>query len=529
MRTLNHQQYVSILRDNLTRWLKRKSRRIKTDLVEAALILMGLNLDAAADILQPLYSANPRGRKPYNPIIMLRALLLMALLRYKSLPKFAKDLKAQPRLAKIAGFFDGDIPVAGTFYLFIDRLEDGEYHKPCQHLIPKSKLRKGKHLRNLLSEKEQRQQDAKADLALYDSRTQKLKDELLANSDNPRPDDLTKRLEDILIRCAIIPSVEKGLISDTSAMTICGDGSALPTGASSVGKPSCQCRQHGIYDCDHPRYYSDPTATWGYDSYRDCYYFGHTFYQHVVSANGHDLPLHVLISDASETDFTLSMKSLDRLKKALKENGLEWQINHAVYDAGHDATGIYQYLMEDEITPIIALNPRSGVYPSPTGTAEKINDSGIPICPAGKPMRRHYYDKNKKRIYYNCPVKRPTHRDGEHCWVAHVSECPNGALCQLYTKMGPVVYVRTEDDPRLYPQIRRETETFKKLMNLRSCCERSNSQKKETYRLKERPCRNSVHFLIRLYLVSIIEHAKAWLSEIKKVGNDEIALMQAMD
>jgi hypothetical protein len=223
------------------------------------------------------------------------------------------------------------------------------------------------------------------------------------------------------------------------------------------------------------------------------------------------------------------MKSLDRLKKALKENGLEWKIDHAVYDAGHDATGIYEYLMEEEIKPVIALNQRASTYPQPTGTAERVSDNGTPICPAGKLMRRHYYDKNKKRIYYNCPVKRPTHRDGEHCWVAHIDECPNSTLCQLYTKMGPVVYVRTEDDPRLYPQIRRETQTFKRLMNLRSCCERSNSQKKETYRLSERPCRNSVHFLVRLYLVSIIEHAKAWLSDIKKqVGNDDMILMQAM-
>jgi len=438
-------------------------------------------------------------------------------------------LKAQPRLAKIAGFFDLDVPVAGTFYLFIDRLEDGEYQKPCQHLIPKSKLRKGKHLRDLTSEKEQRQQDAKADLAVYDSQTQKLKDELWANSDNPRPNDLTKRLEDILIRCAIIPSDKKGLIDDTQALTVCGDGSALPTGASPVGKPSCQCRQNGIYDCDHARYYSDPTATFGYDSYRDCYYLGHTFYQHVVSALGHDLPLPAIISNASETDFTLSILSMDRLKKALKENGLSWKINNAIYDAGHDATGIYEYLMADEIKPVIALNQRAGTYQKPTGTAELVSDNGTPICPGGKLMRRHYYDKNKKRIYYNCPVKRPTHRDGEHCWVAHTDECPNGVLCQLYTKMGPVVYVRTEDDPRLYPLIRRETKTFKKLMNLRSCCERSNSQKKETYRLSERPCRNSVHLLVRLYLVSIIEHAKAWFCEQKKqVGNDEIVLMQAI-
>ncbi|MFQ6043968.1 MAG: transposase, partial [Candidatus Poribacteria bacterium] len=483
MRTLNHKQYFTELRDNLTRWLKRKSRRISKDLVEAALILMGLDLQPARNILAPLYSKNPRGRKPYDPIIMLRALLLMVLLQYKSIPKFAKDLKAKPRIAKIAGFFDGDVPVAGTFYLFIDRLEDGKYQKPCQHLVKQSKLRKGKHLRNLTTEKEQRQKDKQMDLTLYDSVTQKLKDELLAKKDQPRPNDLQKRLEDILMRCAIIPSVEKGFIKDTQAMTVCGDGSALQTAASRHGKPSCNCREKGIKNCDHPRFYSDPTANWGYDSYRDCYYFGHTFYQHVISTNGHDLPLHVTISDAAETDFTLSMKSLSRLRKALAENGLSWHIENAVYDAGHDALGIYEYLMEHKIKPVIALNQRAGTYPKPTGTAEKVNEDGIPLCKAPKPMRRHGYERQKKRIYYNCPVKRPTHRNGKRCWVAYPDECPRGVLCQPDTKMGPVVYVRTEDDPRLYPAIRRDTDKFKRLFKKRSSCERSNSQKKETYRL----------------------------------------------
>jgi hypothetical protein len=83
----------------------------------------------------------------------------------------------------------------------------------------------------------------------------------------------------------------------------------------------------------------------------------------------------------------------------MKENGLSWKIENVVYDAGHDATGIYEYLMENEIKPVIALNERTGVHPSPTGTAEKVDANGTPICPAGKLMRRHYYDKKKKRIY----------------------------------------------------------------------------------------------------------------------------------
>ena len=66
-------------------------------------------------------------------------------------------------------------------------------------------------------------------------------------------------------------------------------------------------------------------------------------------------------------------------------------------------------------------------------------------------------------------------------------------------------------------------------MKLRSGCERSNAQKKETYRLKERPCRSSVHFLVRLYLVSIIEHAKAWLAEVKtELGENPVNLLKAI-
>jgi hypothetical protein len=263
------------------------------------------------------------------------------------------------------------------------------------------------------------------DAAVYDSVTKKLKDDLIASKDQYRPDDLLKKLEDIFIQCAIIPSAERGLLGDTNTIIVSGDGSPLPTGASPNGKPSCKCREEGIYNCDCARYYSDSTADWGYDSYRECYYFGHTYYQHVVSTNGHDLPLHVSISRASETDFTLSMKDMDRLRKALREHGLEWKIDNAVYDAGHDATGIYEYLMEDEITPIIALNPRSGAYPSPTGNAEKVNENGVPLCPAGMLMRRHAYNKQKHRIIYNCPVKRPSHRDGEHVWIAHTDECPH--------------------------------------------------------------------------------------------------------
>jgi hypothetical protein len=223
------------------------------------------------------------------------------------------------------------------------------------------------------------------------------------------------------------------------------------------------------------------------------------------------------------------MKSMDRLRKALKENGLEWKIQYAIHDAGHDSTGNYEYLMEYGIKPIIALNSRSGTYPAPTGTAEKVDENGVPLCPGGMKMRRMGFDPKRHRVYYGCPVKRLTHRKDEgHIYINHTDECPNGVLCQPHTKHGPVVYVKTTDDPRLYPPIPRASPKYKQLMKLRSGCERSNSQKKEVYGLGKRPCRSDTHFLVRLYLVSIIEHAKAWLAEDRKiVGDDPELLIQA--
>lgn len=120
---VSHEQYSQKLRSNLTRWVKRRSRRLLSEWLEAALILIGLDLEPARPILESLYSSDPRGQKPYDPVRMLRALLLMVLLKYTSMGKWAKALKANPRLARMAGFKPYHVPVAGAFYAFIDRLE----------------------------------------------------------------------------------------------------------------------------------------------------------------------------------------------------------------------------------------------------------------------------------------------------------------------------------------------------------------------------------------------------------------------
>jgi len=514
-----HQVYQKSLAECLAKWQKRKSRPLDENWRAAALLLLRLDLEPLRPALKRLYSDSPRGRKPIDPVLMLRALLLMMALGQDKITDFADDLRHKPRLARIAGFDPKHTPAVGTFYLFIDRLEDGTHAPPCPHRIKASTLRKQSLLRNLSQEKAEKERIRAAILAQSDSITLDLKQQLLADKQQPRPQDFLARLEDLLMKAAVIPSAARGLLGDPSKLLLCGDGSALLTGAGHNGKASCRCRQQGVFRCEHPRFYQDHTADWGWDSYREVFYFGHTFYQHIVNHGGHDLPLHLMIGQASESDFTLSLKSLDRMLKAFAEHKLPASISAAVYDSGHDGRGNYEYLLAKGINPVIALNPRHGL-PLASGNAQRINSHGVPLCPANLPMRRHAATPNH-RIIFNCPVKRPTHLEGKTVWQAHTEQCPHKVLCQPDTRMGPTVYVRADSDPRLYPAIARDSQRFKDLMKLRSGCERSNSVKKVAHKLERRPCRSATHYLVRLYLISIIEHAKAWVAEDRKrLGDD---------
>lgn len=510
---LSHAQYRTMLTAKLTHWLRHKARHVPEAWHEAALGLLRLDLDPARPMLRTLYAPSARGRPPCDPVCMLRAFLLMLLLHYKSLPQWADDLRTHPRLAQIAGFAPFQTPAVGTFYTFIDRLEDGPYAPPCAHHVRPSRLRKGRHRRHLKQEQAQRHAAQASEASHADTVTERLAQELLAAADQPRPQELLTRLEDLLFTCGVLPSVQRGLLGDLQALVLCGDGATLPTGASPHGRPTCDCRAQGIFRCDHERFYSDATATWGYDAYRDTYFFGHRYFPHCVVTPEHTLPVHLLLAPGHVTDCTMGPTSLDRFLKTCAAHALPVTVRATVYDSGLDAHGIYQFLHAKTIAPVIALNPRRGDHPAPTGTATHVNDHGIPLCPAGLPMRRHSLGPGGRRLYYNCPVKRPTHRAGQGPWKAHVEECPRQVLCQPHTKMGPVVYVRTAADPRLYPPIPRDSATFKELMATRSGCERSNSFKKVTSRLGERPCRSATQFLVRLALVSLLEHARAWLAE----------------
>ncbi len=213
----------------------------------------------------------------------------------------------------------------GTFDAFVDRLEDGAYAPPYPHRVRPSRLRKGRHRRHLIA----------------DAVTARLVQALLAAADQPRPHELLTCREDLLFQCGVLPSAQRGLLGDLQALVLWGAGACLSTGASPHGRPTCDCRAHGRYRCDHDRLYTDPTATWGYDAYREVLFFGYRYFQHVVVPPDHPLPLQILLASGHTSQCTLSPTSLDRLLKLFPAHGLPVTVRAAVHDPGLDAQGLY--------------------------------------------------------------------------------------------------------------------------------------------------------------------------------------------
>jgi hypothetical protein len=501
------------------------------------LIMASLILDPAIKILQRVYS--PVHRRPArDPVCMLRFLLLMTLFKVASITQWIKQVRSVPFLAILAGFAPDDVPGIGTCYDFLRRIIDGPYQKPCPHIVRRSTLTCGSHKRNIKSEKEARKQAQKDDQNPQQSQSEKLVQELLPQADQPRADDFRKILEDLLIQIGVIPSIEQGLITGLDHLVVSGDGSILESGASAHGKPTCSCRSQGIYDCQHDRIYSSPTATWCYDAYRDCFLFGDRYYHLIAHQNGHDFPLHTGMFGGGESDYTLSLKDFDRNLKASRENGLKMHIDMFCGDGHHDSNAHYEYFAAKQVIPIIPLAQKSKkpIPHLPETQADSSADThldspvslntvsldtdGTPLCPAGMRMRHHSYNKRRKTHVYACPVKRGTRRDGKFIYVTHLEECPRKQDCAPESCFSPLIYIKSETDPRLYPPILRESKRFKELMKQRTSTERCNYLN-DTYHL-DKSCRNADYGLIRLNLVNIVEHAVIrYLETVKRSSETE--------
>ena len=98
------------------------------------LVLCSLNLGSIRGFLMSLYHSAGPGRKPYDPVSMLKAQLLRYLLRVPSDRRLALLLKRNRRMARACGFEDGT-PSHGLFTQFRHRLGKDGYETVFSMLL----------------------------------------------------------------------------------------------------------------------------------------------------------------------------------------------------------------------------------------------------------------------------------------------------------------------------------------------------------------------------------------------------------
>ena len=169
-----------------------------------------LNFDEVIPIPGDLYAPETHGKKPRDPVCMLRSMILMTLQQEKSITKWVAATRTHGGFFGIlAGFDPEKMPGVGTYYDFMKRIIDGPYRSRYPGEVRRSEFNAGEHRRNLPDEREAKKENRDPN----QSKSEKLVKELLAQAGTPRADDFCKILEDLLYFPGIKPSVDDGLIT----------------------------------------------------------------------------------------------------------------------------------------------------------------------------------------------------------------------------------------------------------------------------------------------------------------------------
>lgn len=299
-------------------------------------------------------------------------------------------------------------------------------------------------------------------------------------------------LQKIFKSAAVDTSIKIGLINED--IDISGDGTCIETGASNYGKKICKCAENGIYKCDCPRRFSDPNATWGWDSHKERYFYGYTGYFICThnKAQRKDLPLYLRFVEASRHDSVSAIVSLAEFR----EMHPNLRINTFISDSASDNYATYELLERWNISSVIALNTKNkGNFQHKP--ALEIDDKGCPVCPGGRKMVYNGFCKDRCRFKWRCPRVAKGVESCEAC-----SSCSPSAY-------GRVIYTKPKWDLRLFTRIPRGTDAWKNLMKQRTAAERINNRILNDYGIEQGAVRGKKRIAFMTTLAAINIHLDA--------------------
>lgn len=501
-----HQQYLRFVRKQAHR-----HRFLRTDHRHFPVWrkLQRTNLDAVYPCLAALYSPD-QGRLARQPTCMFRSWLAMIQCGVTSVAVWVPMMHDDPFYAIVSGFDPLDIPGVGTFYDFQDRL----LKRPRQ-----SRTTQHRPFRRRTQRDKAKHHKDKNDLRPHQGIINRLADHLLARSPNAPAwsnvlqgsadlsalPDYQQTLQAIFYTCFVSHSVDLQLIDlhDNASLYVAGDGTKLSTWANPHGKKLCSCDTRGKKPqdcCRCPRAYRDPWALWGWDSYRKCWVYGYSLYELTAYSTQHacQLPLVVSIADCNRHD---SVHGLAALYHGCETLGLPIRV--ASLDAAHDAIGLFRLVTQRwHMALVVPLNPRNKdhfQYAPPLR-----HDNGVPICPAGLPMKRWGFCPDRLRIKWRCPLAATKK-------TPDITTCPHFDHDCSDSPYGRVVYTYPKENYRLHTLIPRNSPLWKTHEDARSCAERSVKRKKCDFLLRQTRTAGRDRWFFRIMLAAICQHIDAWL------------------
>ena len=476
----SHNDYLNFATEKLISISKNNPHSLYEYETEISKLLI-LNLDNLKEIISPLYSNIGRPSN-FQPEIF-RSFILMNTLGI-TLDKWILKLNHNSTLQAAIGVTEDNIPCASSHYDFINRLINIDECSRVKPKNPKPQKKLGKNVK--LPNK-------------HPKIVEKLVAKILSGrSFSFRPE---KTLQTIFARVAVDSSLELGIISEN--LDVSGDGTCIKTGASSYGVKICDCKSKGIYNCDCGRKFSDPNATWGWDSSKEQYFYGYTGY--FLSTYNSDLkvdiPLSIRIVEAKRNDSVTAVVALNEFKELYPN----LKMDTFIHDAACDNYATYELLDKWDINAVIALNSTNkGNFKYPKSLS--INENGVPICPNGNTMVHWGFNPDRCRIKYRCPFA-----------CSKISSCPNKCNCSP-SVYGRTIYTKPSWDLRLFTKIPRGSDLWKEKMRSRTSIERLNNRFLNNYAIQFLKNRGKKRLSFFTMIAGFNIHLDAQLALLKSKG-----------
>lgn len=450
-----------------------------------------LDTDRAMDFLLPFYSHT--GRPAANQPQIIRSFVLFFLLLSMgltppSLTSWVSRLKHDRVLAALIGCPLHSLPPLGSYFDFMDRL----WTAPSTDLYSRKKLLPASW-NNKKPEKPkgkgQKAAEAKPKI------TEILSNRIMDGKNIPF--NFEARLQKFFYFVAVVPSMESGLFPDGN-LTVSGDGTAVHTHANPRGHHSRLDTCNTSPDGSAPRHYSDPDASWGWDSDLDQYYYGYTLFQFsFYNKELHtDLPLLFRFTSARRHDSVNALVAFHELEKHMPD----LSIKNMCFDSAMDNLPTYTLLKERNISAFIDLNSKCG-HPRTIPDSIRIDKNGTPVCQQGHKMLPNGCDKSRGCLMWRCPFGKE-----------HFEKCENSCTSSKY---GRVIKTKSEWDIRLYTDVPRGTEAYKKIYNQRTAAERINNRILNDYGLHRLMIHRKEHYSFLTTMIGICIHLDARCKQLQ--------------